>query len=159
VQEREAADVGPEMLGISGDGQKGFRRGTKQHPVDGAAILESQWSQLVREGENDVEVLDVENLLLTGLKPRGTCSALTLRAMPVTAGVVDADDVTTLVALLRAAAENRRPALYKVGQDTTLLPRGAVALQKSRTVLANDIGHFGPMFAHFFGFGFGVVSL
>jgi hypothetical protein len=32
-----------------------------------------------------------------------------------------------------------------------------MAFQKRRTVLANDIGHFGPMLAHFFVFG--VVSL
>ena len=152
VQEREAADFGAEMLRISGERQKGFGSGTKQQPVDGAAILECQWSQLVREGENDVEVLNVENLLLTGLEPRGTCSSLTLRAMSVTAGVVGADDVTTLVALFGVATENRRPALHEVGQDTTLLLRGAVAFQKSRTVLANDIGHFGPMYVHFFGF-------
>jgi hypothetical protein len=34
-----------------------------------------------------------------------------------------------------------------------------MAFQKRRTVLANDIGHFGPMLAHFFVFVFGVVSL
>ena len=75
----------------------------------------------MREGENDVEVLDVENLLLTGLKPCGTGSALTLWAMPVTAGVVDADDVPTLVALLRMTTEDGRPALHEVGQNATLL--------------------------------------
>jgi hypothetical protein len=121
VQERQAADLGAEMLWISGERQKGFRRGAKQHAVDGAAILECQRSQFVREGENDVEVLDVENLLLTGLKPCGTGSALTLWAMPVTAGVVDADDVPTLVALLRMTTEDGRPALHEVGQNATLL--------------------------------------
>jgi hypothetical protein len=121
VQDGKAADPGSEMLWVSGEGQKGFRSGPKQQGVDGAAILERQWSQFVRKGENDVEVLDVEKLLLTGLKPRGTSRALTFRTMPVTAGVVDTDDVSTLVALFRAATEDGRPALYEVRQNATLL--------------------------------------
>jgi hypothetical protein len=44
--------------------------------------------------------------------------------MPVTARVVDADDVATSVALFGAATEHCRPALYEIGQDTTLLFRG-----------------------------------
>jgi hypothetical protein len=121
VQDGKAADPGAEMLWISGDGQKGFRSGPKQQGVDRAAILERQWSQFVREGENDVEVLDVEKLLLTGLKPRGTSRALTFRTMPVTAGVVDTDDVPTLVALFRVTTEDGRPALHEVRQNATLL--------------------------------------
>jgi hypothetical protein len=121
VQDGKAADPGAEMLWVLGEGQKGFRSGPKQKGVYGAAVLERQWSQFVREGENDVEVLDVEKLLLTGLKPRGTSCALTLRTMPVTAGVVDTDDVSTLVALFRVTTEDGRPALHEVRQNATLL--------------------------------------
>jgi hypothetical protein len=121
VQDRKAADPGAEMFWISGEGQKGFGSGPKQQGVDGAAILERQWSQFVRKGENDVEVLDLEKLLLTGLKPRGTSRALTLRTMPVTAGVVYTDDVSTLVALFRVTTEDGRPALHEVRQNATLL--------------------------------------
>jgi hypothetical protein len=121
VQDGKAADPGAEMLWISGEGQKGFGSGPKQKGVDGAAVLECQGSQFVREGENDVEVLDIEKLLLTGLEPRGTSRALTLRTMPVTAGVVDTDDVPTLVALLRVTTEDGRPALHEVRQNATLL--------------------------------------
>jgi hypothetical protein len=150
VQKSEASDLGAEMLRVSGERQEGLGSGAKQDPVDGAAILECQRGELVRKRENDVEVLDVEHLLLTGLKPRGTCSALTLRAMPVTAGVVDADDVATAVAHLGVTTEGGSPALDEVGQDTTLFLGWTVPFQKSRTVLADDIGHFGPMLAHFF---------
>jgi hypothetical protein len=121
VQDGKAADPGAELPRISGERQKGFRSGPKQQGVNGAAVLECQWSQFVREGENDVEVLDVEKLLLTGLKPRGTGRALTLRTMPVTAGVVDTDDVSTLVALFRVTTEDGRPALHEVRQNATLL--------------------------------------
>jgi hypothetical protein len=88
VKQGETADLGAEMLRVSSQRRKGFRSSTKQYPVDGATILECQWNELVRECENDVEVLDVENLLLTGLKPGGTGSTLTLGAMAVTAGAL-----------------------------------------------------------------------
>jgi len=136
------------MFRVPGKRQERFRSGTKQKPIDSSAVLKGERSELVRERENDVEVLHVEKLLLTGLKPGGTGGTLTLWAMPVTTGVVQADDMTALIALTRAASENGRSALNEVGQDTTLLLGWAVALNKVCTVLTNDIGHFGPM-VHF----------
>jgi hypothetical protein len=120
MQEGDAADPGPEMLRIPRDRQESFGSGTKQHSVDGTAVLECQWRQLVREGEYDVEVLHVENLLLTGLEPGGTRRALTLRAMPVTARVVNAYDVPASVAPFGVTTEHRRLAVHEVRQDTTL---------------------------------------
>lgn len=136
------------MLRVSGKRQERFRSGTKHKPVDGSSVLKGERSELVRKREDDVEILHVEKLLLSGLKPGGTGGTLTLRAMPVTAGVVQADDVTTLLALTRPASQNGCSALNEVRQDTTLLLGWAVVLNKGCTVLTNDIGHFGPI-VHF----------
>ena len=69
-------------------------------------------------------------------------------AMPVSTGVVDADDVAASVAHFGVATEGGRSALGELGQDAALALRRAVALDEGLTVLADDIGHFGPMFAH-----------
>jgi hypothetical protein len=59
--------------------------------------------------------------------------------------------VAALVALFHVATENRALALNEVRQNATLLPRWAIAFYKRRTVLSDDIGHFQPMLAHWFG--------
>jgi len=102
----------------------------------------------VRECEDDVEVLDVDNLPLASLQPSCSCRALTLRTMSVATRVVDADPVVALVALFDVAAEDRRSALNELSQNSTLRPRGTIAFRVRRSVLSDNIGHFRPMFAH-----------
>jgi len=151
VQERETADLRTQVFWVLGNRPQGFGSGTKQHRVDGAAILKRQRSELVREREHDMEVLHIENLSLTGLKPSRSSRPLTLWTMPVATRTVHRHLVTALLATLATGAQSRCPTLGQSIEDAKLLLRGSVALQISRTVDSDDIGHFRPMFAHFSG--------
>ena len=158
VQERETADLRTQVFWVLGNRQQCFGSGTEQHPVDGAAILKRQWSELVREREHDMEVLHIENFSFTGLKPcRSSCS-LTFWTMPVATRTVHRHQVTALVATFATGAQSRCPTLGKSIENAKLLLRGPVAPQISRTVDSDDIGHFRPMFAHFLGGVFLVSS-
>ena len=39
VQDREKADLGPQMLGVGGDGGQGLGRGAEQHAIDELFVL------------------------------------------------------------------------------------------------------------------------
>ena len=151
MQQREAAELGAEMLGVSSERQQRFGSGPEQHPVNDSAILQRQRCQLVREGEYDMEVLHIQNLTLARLEPRRTRRPLTLRTVPIPAGVVNRDLPSALLTLLEMTTQSCRSTLRKVVQDTILLPRGAVALQVSCAVVSDDIGHFRPMSRHLSG--------
>ena len=151
VQKREATKFRTQVFRIPGERLQGFGSGTEQHPVDDAAILKRQRRKLVRHREHDMEVLHIENFSLTRLKPcRSSCS-LTLRTMPVATRTVHRHLVTALVATLATRPQSRCPALLKSIENSALLFRESVAIQKSRTVDSKDIGHFRPISAHFFG--------
>lgn len=97
VQNGETGDLRPEMFRVSAEGQQGLRNGAKEHPVDDAAILKRERRELLRNGEHHVEVLHIEQFLLTRLEPVGSSRPLTLRTMPIAARVVNRHLVTAAV--------------------------------------------------------------
>jgi hypothetical protein len=60
----------------------------KQESVDGLLVLEGDRGDFTRDGEDDVEVLDRKEVVLTVGTPRSTRGALALWTVPVPAGVV-----------------------------------------------------------------------
>ncbi len=133
VKQRQTAKLRTQVFRVPGERLQGFGSGTEQHPVDDAAILKRQWSELVRQREHEMEVLHIENFSLTGLKPcRSSCS-LTLRTMPVATRTVHRHLVTALVASLAAGAQSRRPALRQSIQNPILLLRGPVAVLRKNS--------------------------
>jgi hypothetical protein len=96
-----------------------------------------------------VEVLDVEEFLLSRLEPAGSRRRLALGAMPIAARVVNRLLVTAVVTLFEMTSQGCRPALCEILQYSALLLLRAVALAVRRTVFPDDIGHFRPMFRHF----------
>jgi len=149
VQNRETGDLRTEVFRVSAEGQQGMGNGAKEHPVDDASILKRERRELLRNGEHDVEVLHVEEFLLTRLEPVGSSRSLTLRAMPIAARVVNRHLVTAAV-LFEMTSQSCRPALRKIVQYSALLLRWPIAFPIRRTVFPDDIGHFQPMFFHFF---------
>ncbi len=63
VQYAEEADLCAKMFGITSDFEKGFRTGAKQEIVDDLLILQGQWCQLARQGEDHMDVARREQLL------------------------------------------------------------------------------------------------
>ena len=88
MEHTEETDLGSQMPGIASDLQQGCSTGVKQQVVDQPFILQCEWSQFPRQGEDDVHVAGGQQLPFPRLEPAQTGVALTLRAVPVSARVV-----------------------------------------------------------------------
>jgi hypothetical protein len=73
------------VLGISGDGEQRLGRRAEQQVVDHRLVLVGDRGDLGRQGEDQVEVADRQQVGLAGGQPVLRRRALALRAMPVTA--------------------------------------------------------------------------
>ena len=105
VQHAEEADLRTEMFGITCDFQKRFRTGAKQEIVDDLLILQGQWRQLARQGEDHMHVARREKLPATRREPTVASTGLTLRAVPVAARVVGDGAMSAAGAFIEMAAE------------------------------------------------------
>ena len=63
VQHGDEADVSAEMLGVGGDGPEGSGGGSEQGAIDFALVLQRQRRQFRRQGEDDVEIGDRQQIL------------------------------------------------------------------------------------------------
>lgn len=88
MENAEEADVGPEMFGIASDFDQRFSAGAEQQIVDHFLILQCQGRQEMRQREDDMNVARREEFLTARFDPTVTGVGLTLRAVPVSAGVV-----------------------------------------------------------------------
>jgi hypothetical protein len=93
------------MRRIASNFQKCFRTASKQEVVDDLFVLEGQWRKLTRKSEDEMHVARREKLLATRLEPTVAGTALTLRAVPVPAGVVRDGAMPAAAALIDMAAE------------------------------------------------------
>ena len=127
--------------------------GPEQDPVDDGGILQGDRRDHLRHGEDDVEVLAVEQFRGAGVDPSRPRQRLTRGAMPVAATVVPDPLVSTAVACLDMAAERRGPTLLDRGHHTQVRGRqrgpgpgtihGAVAAEDLRHA-KDGTSHGGP---------------
>ena len=146
VQHGQEADLGPEVLRVGGDLPQGLRGGPEQQVVDDPRVLQGDRAEGRREGEDDVEVLDREQLGRPGLDPPRRLGGLALGAVAVAARVVGDLPVAAPVAVLDVPAQGRRAAAGQVGQGTPLLRREGVAVgvEERVPVGPDDVGHLEP---------------
>jgi hypothetical protein len=99
---------------------------------------------LLRYGEDDVEIWHCEELGSSVLKPLGTRQGLALWAVAIAARVVADALVAAGIALLDMATEGCRATLLDGGHDATLRrrQRAAVLLTMGVTVAAEHVRHF-----------------
>jgi len=69
VEDREEAELGAEMLGISSDRPQSFGSGVKQDVVDRSLVVMGDGADLLRHSEDDVEVRYGEEFGSSVLKP------------------------------------------------------------------------------------------
>lgn len=69
MQNGEEADLGAEMLGIGGDGAQRLGGGAEQQTVDERLVLVRNGRNGLRQREDDVKVLRVEQLGAAILQP------------------------------------------------------------------------------------------
>ena len=101
----EKADVGTQMLRVGGNLQQGFGRRPEEDTVNHPRVLESEGSDRLGHGEDDVKVIDGQKFGGLLLKPRRPGCSLTFGAVAVTAGTVKNLPMTASIALLNVAAE------------------------------------------------------
>src|SRR5262249_10869531 len=106
VEHGEKADLSTQVLGISGDGAQSLRRSPEQNAIELSLILIGDCGNLVRYGEDQVEVLGVQKLGLAILEPLSPGERLAFWAMPIGARVVSVALMAAVVTLLQMAAQD-----------------------------------------------------
>jgi hypothetical protein len=123
VEDGEEAELSAEMLGIGGDCAQGFGGSVEQDVVDRRFVVMGDGGDLLRHGEDDVEVWHCEEFGSSVLKPLGTRQRLALWAVAIAARVVADALVAAGIALLDVAAERGRATLLDRRHDATLRRR------------------------------------
>jgi hypothetical protein len=126
------------MLRIGRYFQQCFCNGTKQQVVQQGRIALTKPVQLVGQGEHYMKVRQPQQLLFPASEPSLACLRLTLRAVPVPAGVEGDGQMTAPGTMIEMAAQSRRAAALKGAQHFQLLiaEPGAVLCNETITVRA-----------------------
>ena len=143
VEHREEPDLRAHVAGIGGDGLQGLGDRAEQDAVDDRFVLQGDRRDGGGHGEDDVEVLAVEQVGRAGLDPRGAREALALGTMTIAAGVVPDAPMAAAVALLDMAAERGGPTLRDGSHHAALRRRegGPDPGPKRVAVAAEDRRH------------------
>jgi len=56
MQDGEESDVGAQVFGVGGHLEKGLRTGAEQEVINDLLVLQRQWRELVRQGEDNMAV-------------------------------------------------------------------------------------------------------
>jgi hypothetical protein len=130
------ADAGVEMLWIGGNGEQCLRRCAEQQVVDHRLILVRDRGDLGRQGEDQVEIANRQQVNLAGGEPVLRRRAVALWTKAVAAGIVSNPAVTAILAALDMAAERQ----HSMADITLSRPR----LRCPGIALAADRRHFLP---------------
>jgi len=122
VQHAAEANFCAKMLGIAGDFEKRFGAGAEQEIVDDFLILQDQRSQMTRKREDHMHVLRRKKFPATLFQPTFASSCLTLRAVPISTGVVGDDAMSAASALIEMSAEHGRATPRNGQQHFDMLP-------------------------------------
>jgi hypothetical protein len=68
--------------------EQGFRTGAEQEVIENPLVLQRQWGELVREGEDNVDIGNGQKFTLPSHDPLVASAALTLWAMAIATAVV-----------------------------------------------------------------------
>src|SRR5713226_3805177 len=110
VEDGGEADAGAEVPGIGGDGEQRFGRRAEQQIVDHRLVLVGERGDLGRQGEDQVEVADRQQIGLARGEPILRRRTLALGTMPVAARVVGDPAVAAILTALDMTAEGSRAA-------------------------------------------------
>src|SRR5260370_23636065 len=106
MEDGEEADFRGKVFRIGSDFEKCFCTGAEQQIVDDFLVLQSQWSKLRMKCEDHMDVVRREKFSLTCGDPAFPSRGLTLRAVPISAGVVrDGGAMPAAGALIEMTAE------------------------------------------------------
>ena len=146
---REHADLGAEMLWVSGDlAERGGAR-VKEPGVQAGTIPIGQRQKPMRQCEDDVHIRHVEQVALAGVEPALPRLRLTLRAVAIATRVIRDGLMPAGVTPIEMPAECGGATARDRPQDGSLLdaePR--MLLDEGVTLRVEDIGHLHRRPAH-----------
>ena len=141
VEDAQEADLRAQVLGIPRDLEQRGRTRLKEQCVDECRVSATQRQQRVWQGEDDVDVRDVEQLTLARRQPPLARLRLALRTVPIPTRIVRKRPMSG-AALIDMPTEASRPTSVKRAQHGALLhahPR--MPLEEVLTLRVEDIGH------------------
>jgi len=144
VQYTQKADLGPQAFRIGRHFQQGGGHAVEQQVVEYAFVLQHQFGELVRHGEDNVEVFERNQFASARRDPAIARLCLALGTMAVAAGVEgEAEILPAFRATVAVFAEGCRAAALNGPHDLVLRPGevGASALDVAARPGAEDIGH------------------
>ena len=144
VEHAKETDFGAKMLGITSDLEEGFGTGLQQQMVQDFLVLQGERRQLMRKGEDNMDVARGEKFLTTRLEPTVASVGLTFWAVPVPAAVVgDGRTVRAVGALIEMPAQGGGATARNGSQHREVLPGDplATAFDEGASRGANQIGH------------------
>ena len=150
VQPGQHTDAGAEQTRVGGHLQQSLGGGPEQQPVEDALIRQRHRMQLSHDGKDHMTVGDGQQLLGARREPAVASRGLTLRTVPVAAGVELDRAVRTRTAALQVTAQGGGPTGADVAQSLALFGSDSVSplLEQRLFVFANDSGQFKPLVAH-----------
>lgn len=150
MEDRHAADVSPEMLGIASDIEKALRHGAKEQAIEWARIVQDERAEVLGQGKNGVLIGRVEHFALSLGKPCGPGDALAFWAVPVATGIISASLMAAVVTAGFVSAQGGRVAQLDGPKRSVLLAaKGmSVTLQEGLAMLPYHIGDFDIGSAH-----------
>ena len=150
MHNRGEANFGAQMLGIARYLLERLRCGFEQKAVDDLLVLVGDGGNLLRQGEDHVEILDRQQIRLPCFQPRTCRRALAAGTMPIPATAVRDLLMPTLLAATYVDPEDRCAAGPDRSHHPTLttIEVGGVGLAIGFTLAAEDIRHLEGRASH-----------
>jgi len=143
VEQRDHAELGAQVSGICAQGPQRLGCRLEQDGVERRLVLEGDLGDLRRHREDDVEVLNWQQVGLPRVEPVGASQTLTLRTMPIAAGVIGLAHQAAVCAVLGVTAQGRSAAGFDGAHDAPLDAPEVTLMGKAirRAVAAEDVRH------------------
>ena len=135
------AEFAAEPAGIAAELEQGLRRGLEQQPVDEGRMALGDSIELMRQGEHDMPVRDVEQVGALALDPSGLCQGLALGAVTIAARCVLNRHRPAVVAVRLESAQSGGTAAHERIHRAQLLGRQPMRLAIGVGTLAQDVRH------------------
>jgi len=139
VQHARDAKLGAEPTWVTSELEQRFGRAGEEHVEEQRTVAERDWTQLGRQGEDDVEGMSGQDTLHTPLEPASLSKALALGTMSIAAGVVGDLGKSACVTYIEMAAERGGPATRDGVEDSALLGGEGVRTRERLAVSADDV--------------------
>jgi hypothetical protein len=121
VQHARESDLGAEILRVFCHVVQRFRNGRKEQTIGQPWIRTEESMELIRDGEDDVVVLDGKKMLLLRGEPAELLEALTLRTVPISTRIVGDLPKPAAITFVEVTAEGRGAATQDISHHTRLL--------------------------------------